>query len=102
MSRILSIDYGERRIGIALSDPLKLIAKPYTTIDRLVEKDFILSINRIIKDKEVNKIIIGLPFTLKNSQSKQTENVLKFVENLKKKISISIETYDERFTSILA
>ena len=102
MSRILSIDYGERRIGIALSDPLKIIAKPYTTIDRLVEKDFILSINRIIKDKEVNKIIIGLPFTLKNSQSKQTENVLKFVENLKKKISISIETYDERFTSILA
>ena len=102
MSRILSIDYGERRIGIALSDPLKIIAIPYTTIDRLVEKDFILSINRIIKDNEVIKIIFGLPFTLKNSQSKQTENVLKFVENLKKKISFSIETYDERLTSKLA
>ena len=66
MSRILGIDYGVKRIGLALSDPLKIIAKPYRTISCSTSGELILFLKNIIKEKDIEKIIIGIPYTLKN------------------------------------
>ncbi len=102
MNRILAIDYGEKKVGLALSDPLKIIAKPYKTINNISDEKLIESFNVIISDKNIDEIVIGLPLTMKNSFSKQTENVNKFIDFLKKKINIKVVVVDERLSSVEA
>ena len=102
MNRILAIDYGEKKVGLALSDPLRIIAKPYKTIDNISDDNLIENFNTIIDDEDINEIVVGLPLTMKNSFSKQTENVSKFIDLLKKKINIKIIVVDERLSSIEA
>ena len=102
LTRILSIDYGDVRIGLAISDVMQIIAKPYKIIDNKSNEHVIESLDRIINEKNIEKIIVGLPLTLKNTFSNQTKKVEEFVSILKKKINIPILTYDERLTSIEA
>ena len=102
MKRILGLDHGDRRIGLALSDPLQIIAKPFKTIDLKFTKNIFDLLNSIIEEYDIEKIIVGYPITLKNEFSIQTEKVLKFVELLKKNIQIEVELYDERLTSQIA
>jgi len=101
-TRILSIDYGDSRIGLAISDVMKIIAKPYKTIKNLSEKEVLNSIKQIVEEKNVEKIIVGLPITLKNTYSEQTKKVQKFVSFLDEEINVPVLTYDERLTSIEA
>ena len=102
LSRILGLDYGERRIGLALSDPLGIIAKPLTVIDRQKTADHISKISEIISERKVTSIVVGLPLTLKGQYSKQTEIVLDYIEQLKADLKIPILTVDERLSSIAA
>ena len=102
MSRLLGIDYGSVRVGIAISDPLKIIAKPYKTLTYKNCDDMIIQIIEIINEKDVDSIIIGLPITLKNKISKQTEQVLSFIDKLRLKVKIPVISYDERFSSQIA
>tara|TARA_Y100000994_G_scaffold211666_1_gene186106 strand:- start:572 stop:1015 length:444 start_codon:yes stop_codon:yes gene_type:complete len=102
LTRILSIDYGDVRIGLAISDVMQIIAKPYKIIDNKSNEHVMESLDRIINEKNIEKIIVGLPLTLKNTFSNQTKKVEEFVSILKKKINIPILTYDERLTSIEA
>lgn len=98
--RILAIDYGEKRIGIAVSDPLGITAQPFATLDN--DGTELEKIAGIIKDKEVTKIIIGLPLRLDGTQSESSMKVLAFVELLKKSLPAElteIELIDERFSS---
>ena len=102
MNRILSLDYGNKRIGVALSDLLKIIAKPYKTINNESNNQVLDEIEEIINEKEVNKIVVGLPLTMKGEYSQQTLITLKFVNFLKENTSIDVLTYDERLTSYQA
>ena len=102
MDRILGIDYGSSKIGLALSDPLKIIAKPFKTIDNISDEKSLKIICSMIDEYFISEIVIGLPITLKNSFSKQTSIVEKFIELLKEKLSIKITVVDERLSSIEA
>ena len=102
MDRILGIDYGSSKIGLALSDPLKIIAKPFETIDNISDEKSLKIICSMIDEYFISEIVIGLPITLKNSFSKQTSIVEKFIEILKEKLSIKITVVDERLSSIEA
>ena len=102
MSRILGIDYGEKRIGLALSDPLKIIAKPYKTISCSTSSELVSFLKNIIKEKDIDKIIIGIPYTLKNKNSEMTEKVIEFIDFIKNNLSIDVIPYDERLTSQIA
>ena len=101
MSRILGLDYGEKRIGLAITDPLNIIAKPLQTIN-VSKEDIYKVLNQLIKEYQIVKIVVGLPLTLKNTHYIQTDKVLVFIEQLKNNINIDIDTYDERFTSDMA
>ena len=85
-----------------MSDPLKIIAKPYKTIDNISDDKLIEDFNAIINEKNIDTIVIGLPLTMKNSFSKQTENVNKFINLLKNKVDIEVIIVDERLSSIEA
>ena len=102
MSRVLGIDYGERRIGLALSDPLGIIAKPLKVIDRKTTPDYKSAIIEIIDEKEVVEIIIGLPITMKGDYSEQTKTVQKFIDEISGICNIPVTEIDERFSSIAA
>ena len=102
LSRILGLDYGERRIGIALSDPLGIIAKPLTVLDRKIIPDYISQLSDIILNKQVTAVVVGLPLTLMGKESKQTEIVLSFIKQLKETLSIPVITIDERLSSVAA
>ena len=99
MKRILGLDHGERRIGLALSDPLQIIAKPFKTLDLLNHKNIFQTINDIVIENNIESIVVGYPLTLQNDLSIQTEKVLKFVAELKKNVSIDVFLYDERLSS---
>jgi len=102
LSRVLGIDYGERRVGLALSDPMGIIAKPFKVIDRKTTSDYIAEILNITKEKNANIIVVGLPLTLKGEQSKQTEVVIKFIRELKQVGELPVIAIDERLSSVSA
>jgi len=102
LNRILGLDYGERRIGVALSDPLKIIARPLITIDKKKINDYFSKILEIINNNNVSKIVVGLPLTLKGNNSKQTDDVICFVNKLRVKVQLPIITIDERLSSTAA
>lgn len=98
--RILGIDYGSRRIGIALSDPLQIIAQSLETIEN--NKMFFERLKEIIQKEQVELIVVGMPFNLKGEKAQKAQEVEKFIAHLKKEVEIEVFTWDERFTSSLA
>ena len=102
MGRFLAIDFGEKRIGLALSDPMKIIAKPFKTIFYSNQNDLINKIALIIKDKKIEKIILGLPKGLKGNNTSQTNIVIEFYKYIKDKIDTPIVMEDERLSSVSA
>lgn len=100
MSRILAIDYGKKRTGLAVTDPLQLIANGLTTVETSKLMDFILSYT---KTENVERIVVGLPKQMNGQDSENMKNIVPFVNRLKKVLpNIPVEYYDERFTSVLA
>ena len=102
MNRILALDYGDKKIGVAISDPMQIIAKPFKTLVNTTNKNIFLELNQIISEYSVEKIVVGLPITLKNKYSIQTEKVSVFIELLKNNVSIPVDSYDERLSSKIA
>ncbi|KXZ39942.1 putative holliday junction resolvase [Alkalithermobacter thermoalcaliphilus JW-YL-7 = DSM 7308] len=102
MKRIMALDVGDATIGVAVSDLMKITAQGVKTIKRQgINKD-LEEIEKIIKEKDVEKIIIGFPKNMNGTVGPQGEKVIKFCEKLKKKVNISIELWDERLTTVAA
>ena len=100
MSRLLSIDYGKKRTGIAVSDPLQIIANGLTTVETSKLFEFL---EDYLKKERVESIIVGLPKQLNGQPSENMKRIEPFVNRLKKLYpNINIEYFDERFTSKLA
>lgn len=102
LNRILAIDYGDKKVGLALSDPMKIIAKPYKTIMNNSKESLLNDINQVIQLKDVNEIVVGLPKTLKNTYSEQTYKVKDFIDYITKSLDINVVVVDERLSSIEA
>jgi putative Holliday junction resolvase len=100
MARIIAIDYGAKRTGIAVTDPLGIIAQPLETVATHTLMDFLRS---YIARESVERIIVGLPKQMDGSNSENFRRIEPFVNRLRKELpSIPVEYYDERFTSVLA
>jgi putative Holliday junction resolvase len=102
--RILGIDYGDKRIGIGVSDPLGITAQPIAVIGkRATFEEDIQEINQIIKQYEgVEEIVVGMPKTTRGEIGEQAKKVQAFIEFLKSNFKIPITAWDERFTSAVA
>ena len=101
MARALGIDFGEKRVGLALSDRLNLIASPYKTVQYISKDDLISKIKKIVFEKEIEIFVLGLPLNMKGGDSIQTKKVRKFKKHLSK-LNLPIVYEDERFSSIVA
>ena len=100
MSRILCIDYGKKRTGIAVTDPLKIIATALTTVET---KDIFPFLKKYFQQEDVELVLIGEPKNLDDSDTHATPLVYQFIQKFKKDFPLlKIETVDERYTSKLA
>ena len=98
-SRLLGIDPGKKRIGVAISDENKIIATPYTTIIKNNFSDLLTQINKIISDNAILGIVIGNPINMDGSPSQSSQSAKDLAINLSKNISIPITMWDERLSS---
>ena len=100
MGRILSIDYGQKRTGLAVTDPLQIIANGLTTVPTAQLVDYILD---YVKREQVERIVVGLPRQNSGEYSENMNRITPFVNRLRKLLpDIPLEMVDERFTSVLA
>lgn len=100
MSRILAIDYGKKRSGIAVTDPLQLIAGGLTTVST---SKLLAFIKQYVAKEQVERILVGLPKQMNNEASENMKRIEPFVNTLRKQLPLIPVTYvDERFTSVLA
>lgn len=102
MNRYMGLDVGDKWIGVAVSDPLLITSQALETIERKEISKDIGRIIEIIKEYNINKIIVGLPKNMDNSLGFQSEKVINFVDKLKEKIDIEVIYQDERLTTVEA
>ncbi len=100
--RIMGLDIGDKTIGVAVSDLMGLTAQGVTTIKRVGKKKDIEAIKQIIAEKQVNKIVSGLPKNMNGTIGTQGEKVQKFCELLKEETNLPIEFWDERLSTVAA
>jgi putative Holliday junction resolvase len=100
--RILALDHGTRRIGVSVSDEMKMIASPLEYIPAEPFAFFLARLHEIIRDKEVELILIGMPRNMDGSYGPATLKVQEFVTALKETVTIPIKTLDERLTTVQA
>jgi putative Holliday junction resolvase len=98
--RILAIDYGSVRVGLALSDPMGIIASGYGTLAN--DASLMQRLRGITEEQHVVRIVIGMPLTLRGERGEAAAMVDKFVEQLREALAIDVVTLDERFTSSIA
>lgn len=99
MARVLAIDYGKKRTGIAVTDPMQIIASPLTTVETKNLYDFI---KEYLSQNEVEKIVVGMPLQMNGQPSESFKYIEPFVNRLRNSLSIEIVYHDERFTSKMA
>jgi len=99
-SRIMGIDYGEKRIGIALSDPLFTFAYPFNTFQN--DSSFLRNLSKIIVEKKIIKVILGLPSSNLKSSREIAKKVIKLKVDIEKKNKIDVVLWDEEYSSAIA
>jgi len=100
--RVLGLDVGDVLMGVAISDPSKIIAQGLDSIKRKNTKEDVEAIQHLLENYEVEKIVVGLPKRLSGEIGIQAQKVLDFVELLKKEIEVPIVMWDERLTTVAA
>ncbi len=100
--RILALDHGSKRIGVALSDELKMIAQPLEYIPAESFAAFLERLKQLLRDNEVELVLVGLPRNMDGSYGPAALKVQDFVAVLRKALTVPIQTWDERLTSVQA
>ena len=100
MSRWLGLDIGEKRIGVALSDETKTLARPLLTVKRASKKEDFARLSTICAEHQIERIIAGLPKTLRNEEGPQARRIRRYAAELHVALQLPIEFWDERFSSV--
>jgi putative Holliday junction resolvase len=100
--KVLALDYGRARTGVAVSDPTGTIARPLCVVERAGTGDGLARLAALVAEQEVERVVVGLPLTLRGERGEQAQETERFVEALSDVIEIPVVTFDERFTTDLA
>lgn len=102
MKRLLGIDLGQARVGLAISDELGMLAHPLETFPVTSEKKLMARLGTLVREKEIECVVVGLPRNMDGSMGPKANEALAFVEKLRKELPCSIVTWDERLTTVAA
>lgn len=100
--KVLALDYGAARTGVAVSDPTGTLARPLRVVERAASEDGIRELAELVRAEEVVRVVVGLPLTLRGERGEQAEETERFAQALEAVLEVPVDRYDERFTSTLA
>jgi putative Holliday junction resolvase len=100
--KVLALDFGSARTGVAVSDPTGSVARPVGVVERAATASGIARILELVRGEDVELIVVGLPVTLRGERGAQAEETERFVEALRAATELPVESFDERFTTKLA
>jgi putative Holliday junction resolvase len=102
--RVLALDYGSARCGCALSDPTGTIVTPIDAVERPATKRGLAKLSQLVSEREIERVVVGLPLSLSGGDSQQTLETRAFAERLSRRLGqgVPVELHDERFTTRLA
>ena len=99
---MLALDFGRARTGVAVSDPTGTVARPLCVVERAASGDGLAELARLIAVEEVERVVVGMPLTLRGERGEQARETEEFVLALAAATDVPVDTYDERFTTNLA
>jgi putative Holliday junction resolvase len=100
--KVLALDYGRARTGVAVSDPTGQVARPLCVVERASTPAGMTRLAELVRTESAERVVVGLPLTLKGERGEQARETERFVESLRDAIDVPVETFDERFTTDLA
>lgn len=100
--RVLALDYGSARCGCALSDPTGTLATPVAAVERPATKKGFATLVALVHEREVGRVVVGLPLGLSGADTDQTREARAFAERLRGALDVPVSLYDERFTTTIA
>jgi putative Holliday junction resolvase len=100
--RVLALDYGAARTGVALSDPTGTVARPFGVIERASSNEGLDRLAALVRAEAVERIVVGLPVTLRGARGAQAAETERFVAALRECVAVPVDMFDERFTTVLA
>jgi putative Holliday junction resolvase len=100
--KVLALDFGSARTGVAVSDPTGTVARPVGVVPKATTDAGFESLLSVIREEEPALVVVGMPLTLRGDHGEQARETGAFVDRLRAAVQLPVETYDERFTSVLA
>ena len=100
--KVLALDYGAARTGVAVSDPTGMLARPLTVVERAATEAGIDKLAELVRDEGAELVVVGLPLTLRGEHGAQAQETERFVDSLRAVLDVPVEVFDERFTTALA
>lgn len=100
--KVMALDYGSARTGVAVSDPTGIIARPVGVVERVRSDAGIAELLRLVRDEQPEQVIVGLPLTLRGARGEQARETEAFAEKLRGLLDVPVLLFDERFTTDLA
>jgi len=100
--KVMALDYGSARTGVAVSDPTGTLARPLSVVQKAGTEVGLAELARLVDEEEAERIVVGLPLTLRGERGEQAAETERFVDALRAVVSVPVELFDERFTTDLA
>jgi len=100
--KVLALDYGSVRTGVAVSDATATLARPLTVVERAATPAGLARLAELVAAEGVDRVVVGLPLTLRGEAGAQAQETARFVEALQDVVDVPVESFDERFTTTLA
>ena len=100
--KVLALDFGSARTGVAVSDPTGTLARPLCVVEQAASSAGLDRLVAVIREERPERIVVGLPLTLRGDHGEQARETAAFAESLRARVDVPVETFDERFTSVLA
>jgi putative Holliday junction resolvase len=102
LSRVLALDFGSARCGVAVSDPTGTLATPIDPVLRPASRKGLARVADVVREREVERIVVGLPLGLSGRETSQTKETRAWAKVLAERVTVPVELYDERFTTAIA
>jgi putative Holliday junction resolvase len=100
--KVLALDYGPARTGVAVSDPTGTLARPLRIVERAGSEDGLTELAELVRAEHVERVVVGLPLTLRGERGEQARETERFAQALEAILDVPVERFDERFTTTLA
>jgi putative Holliday junction resolvase len=100
--KVLALDYGSARTGVAVSDPTGTLARPLGVVERVGTEGGLERLMELVRAEDPERVVVGLPLTLRGEHGEQAEETERFIESLRRELDVPVEPFDERFTTTLA